>query len=35
MMERLRLARLCRRYGLSMTQARLIATLAFGEGRNG
>lgn len=32
-MERLRIARLCRRYGLTETQARLVAVLAYGKGR--
>ena len=33
-MNRLRIARLCRLYGLSQTQARLLASIIYGEARN-
>jgi hypothetical protein len=33
-MNRLRIARLCRLYGLSEAEARLLASFIFGEARN-
>ena len=33
-MNRLRIARLCRLYGLTEAQARQVAPIIYGEGRN-